>query len=166
MIYPSLNNILRKSSKRKFKKDFIKYLSLLDFNEFENLFFRYSTIIAKLSLRYDKIKNGFLSKNWFKRQNLKHKYRVLYDLFYTANITFVLKAVQDLDIINSKKVELILKIKETQNYLEVITSNRLELEPDPKRDDIIKFILLVADSVYTSNKLIQLMDELDEINKK
>jgi hypothetical protein len=158
-----LSIILKKCENKKFRIGYMRYLSSLDFNEFEELFSHYSTIIAKLLLRYQKNKIKLFSKNWFKLSNLEYKWHQLYRLFSLSNPYFVELNMNNLDIKNTKKMDLIMKINETRKELESIISNPIILNQNSNQEEIIKFNLIIIDSIYTSEKLTKLVDELNNI---
>ena len=158
-----LSTILKKCENKKFRIGYMRYLSSLDFNEFEELFSHYSTIIAKLLLRYKKNKIKFFSKNWFKISDLEYKWHQLYRLFSLSNPYFVELNMKNLDIKNTKKMELIMKIDETRRTLESIVSNPIALPQNTNQEDIIKFNLIIIDSIYTSEELTKLVEELNNI---
>ena len=158
-----LSIILKKCENKKFRIGYMRYLSSLDFNEFEELFSHYSTIIAKLLLKYQKNKIKFFSKNWFKLSSLEYKWYQLYRLFSLSNPYFVELNMRNLDVSNSKKTDLIIKINETRQALESIVSNPITLPENAKQEDIIKFNLIIIDSIYTSEELTKLVDELNNI---
>jgi len=158
-----LSIILKKCENKKFRIGYMKYLGSLDFNEFEELFSHYSTIIAKLLLKYQKNKIKFFSKNWFKLSSLEYKWYQLYRLFSLSNPYFVELNMRNLDVSNSKKTDLIIKINETRQALESIVSNPITLPENAKQEDIIKFNLIIIDSIYTSEELTKLVDELNNI---
>jgi hypothetical protein len=158
-----LTIILNKCERKKYRDGYIKYLKSLEYEEFENIFSYYSLVMAKLLIKYEKNKISFFSKKWLKFINIKYKWNMLYLIFLKANKKFVNLIIKNLDIKNSKKFELILKINETQNTLDSIISNPIKLSSNPKQEDIIKFNLIIIDSIYTSEKLTKLMDELNNI---
>ena len=158
-----LSIILKKCENKKFRIGYMRYLSSLDFNEFEELFSHYSTIIAKLLIRYQKDKIKFLSRKWFKLSDLEFKWHQLYKLFSLSNPYFVELNMKNLDIKNSKKMELVIKINETRKTLESIVSNPIALPKNSNQEDIIKFNLIIIDSIYTSEELTKLVDELNNI---
>ena len=158
-----LTIILNKCERKKYRDGYIKYLKSLEYEEFENIFSYYSLVMAKLLIKYEKNKISFFSKKWLKFINIKYKWNMLYLIFLKANKKFVNLIIKNLDIKNSKKFELILKINETQNTLDSIISNPIKLSSNPNQEDIIKFNLIIIDSIYTSEKLTKLMDELNNI---
>jgi len=158
-----LTIILNKCERKKYRDGYIKYLKSLEYEEFENIFSYYSLVMAKLLIKYEKNKISFFSKKWLKFINIKYKWNMLYLIFLKANKKFVNLIIKNLDIKNSKKFELISKINETQNILDSIISNPIKLSSNPNQEDIIKFNLIIIDSIYTSEKLTKLMDELNNI---
>ncbi len=158
-----LSDILNKCENKKFKDGYIKYLKSLDFNEFEELFSYYSGAIATLLIRYQKNKIKFFSNKWFKFHIIKYKWDLLYLIFSNANHDFVMNTSKNLDIKNTKKMDLIIKINETRQELESIVSNPIILTQNSSQEDIIKFNLIIIDSIYTSEKLTKLVDELNNI---
>ena len=158
-----LSIILKKCENKKFRIGYMRYLSSLDFNEFEDLFSHYSSIIAKLIIRYRKDKIKFFSKNWFKLSDLEYKWHQLYKLFSISNPYFVELNMKNLDIKNTKKIELIMKINETRKALDSIVSNPIALSQAATQEDIIKFNLIIIDSIYTSEELTKLIEELNNI---
>lgn len=159
----TISDILNKCSSDKFKKSYIKYLASLDFDEFEELFSKYSSTIAKLIIRYRKNKIKFFSRKWFKLSDLEYKWHLLYSMFVKSNNYFVDKITQNLEIKNNKKMSLLSKIIKTRQELESIISHPISLIPDPTVEDIIKFNLIIIDSIYTSEELTKLVDELNNI---
>lgn len=159
----TISYILNKCSSSKFEKSYIKYLASLDFDEFEKFFSNYSSIIAKLIIRYRANKIKLFSKKWFKLSNLEYKWHLLYSMFIKSNRNFVDKITQNLEIKNNKKMSLLSKIIKTRQELESIISHPISLIPDPTTEDIIKFNLIIIDSIYTSEELTKLVDELNNI---
>jgi len=158
-----LTFILNKCENKKFRVGYIKYLKSLDFEEFEEIFTYYSSVIAILLNKYKKYKIKFFSKRWFKFKVLIYKWNILYLIFSTANHSFVRLVGQNLDIKNAKKMELIMKINENRQILTSIVSNPIHLDLNPNQEDIIKFNLILIDSIYTSEELGKLVDELNNI---
>lgn len=158
-----LSVILDKSQNKKFRNEYIKYLKSLDFEEFEYIFSYYSSVLVKLLLRYKKNKIRLFSKKWFILKDIQIKWRILYLLFLDANYKFVKRTLDNLEIKNSKRMDLIIKINETKQALDSIISNPIKLTSNPKKEDIIKFNLIIIDSIHTSEELTNLMDKLNNI---
>ena len=90
-----LNVILKSITNKNVKHGFIKYLSSLDFEDFEYLLEHYFTAILRLMFRYKNKKANFLSKQWFinkkinsekRKKRLTRVFKVLY-LKYKVRIT-------------------------------------------------------------------------------
>lgn len=158
-----LTIILNKCENKKYRTGYIKYLKSLEFDEFENIFSHYSAVMATLLMRYKKIKTKFFSKKWIKLQAITYKWQMLYLIFSHANDKYVRLVGQNLEIRNSKKMELISKINETRQALDSIVSYPIKMAPNPKIDDIVRFDLILVDSIYISEELNNLIDELNNI---
>ena len=165
IMIPRLRTILDKCANKKFRNGYITYLKSLDYDEFEKTFNHYSTVIAKLLIKNKKNKVRIFSKIWFKIGNLEYKWEQLYKLFYMTNPYFVDLAFKNLNIKNNKRIELISKITEHRTTLNSIVSNLISLTQNPTQEEIIRFNLIIIDSIYTSEELEKLVEELNNMQQ-
>lgn len=162
-----LNIILDKCSKKKFKNGFIQYLKSLDFEEFEVLFNHYNSVLTRLMFRY-KEKNEkvrIFSKKWFRNENLKYKYDVINSLFYDSNMFFVEKINNKLENNNKRISELIIKVREINQSLEIIKNTNFSFGDVLNTKETINLITLLVEYTYNNNELKKVLAEIEELNK-
>jgi hypothetical protein len=162
-----LNVILKKCKNYKFRKGFIKYLSSLDFEEFEQIYNKYVRIIIRLIIRYRNKKIKFLSKDWFKNQILENKWDRLHTIFVESNFAFVTR-VNNNDRTKNNKTRKILTdidvVRETlKNINENVNAKTIEITDYSTQEEIFNFYVLLVDSIYLSLELEKLKDELYKI---
>ncbi len=162
-----LNIILNKCRKKKYKSGFISYLRSLDFEEFEILFNYYNSVIARLMFRY-KSKNekiSFLSKKWFRNEELNYKFSTLNLLFREANNIFVEKADKKISDNNKRISELLTKIQEIKKSLEYIKNAKLIFNENPDMIDMLNLIAILTEYIYNKNESQKIIDEINKLNK-
>lgn len=154
--------ILKKCQNRKFKKGFISYLSSLDFLEFKELYDHYTTVIAKMLIKY-KDKPKLFSKAYFIKDLLNYHFDKIYDMFSAANYSFVNKINIDLSNNNKRKDQLLTDIKERQEILSNLTSIPLVISQESTSEERITFIAFFVDSIYINKELNTMINELRQI---
>lgn len=160
-----LKDILSKMTNRNFKKGFTRYLSSLDYKEFDSIYNYYTSILIRLMNRYLTNKPKFLSKRWFKYKILYFKYSYLFYIFVKANSKFVLLSNKLLKENNDKIANLINDINEKRRILKNIASKPLILSENSTKEDLIKFHLSIVDNIYNAEILAKALEELKEIKK-
>lgn len=163
-----LSIILKKCKNTKYRQDFIKYLSTLEFDEFELLFKKYFYTISRfLSIYGDSnfklIENKaiFLSKIWWKNQRIKNKYYWFLKIFNDGNSKFVTDIVNKLNYKSKRTTEIRLEINYT--YIELENIINFELELNNNKDDLIRTSIYIAKSIMIKNKLEKLTEELKNL---
>mgnify|MGYP000848835058 CR=1 FL=1 len=154
-----LNLILKKSRYNyNFKKGYIKYLSSLDFKEFEELFSHYVEVIAIALKKYDTEKIKLLSKDWFKYKSLIRKYNTVFSIFFQANYDFTLDIIHRLEVRNNIKEEI---IKNMQLLLN-ISYNNIFSQDFKDKQNLIKLSICLSDWLYITHKLDSLNKQLED----
>lgn len=174
-----LSEILKKSSKSKYRTDFIKYLKSLDFNEFEIIFNHYMSIAIKFLTFYKVehfqektqnirneynidnkkyVKNKFLSKKWFNDKYFKNKYYDIFNIFMDANRDFVNIISDKIHEKNNKKAKILKEIINIKNTIENL--NNLEI---PISNESLQLCILINYQIYAKQELDRLLEELNNI---
>lgn len=154
-----LSTILKLSYKS--EKQYIKYLKSLDFEEFKEIYFHYMKIIIRYESIYKKQNAKKFSKNWFINRKIHNKYKNFNGLFVLSNINHIVKISNDLDISNNRKEELIKNIIDTRKTIDFLSKHPIILNENPTKEEIIKFNVLVIDSIYFNKKMKDLLNELN-----
>ena len=145
----TLNAILKKCKfNRKYKKNFILYLSSLDFDEFGFLYFYYTSIIIK---RY-KSEYKLFSKQWFKTFFLAYKLKYILNIFNSANSEYILRLKNNVEQLELLKNE----IDENFKILSKIQTD-LFIGENLKKDDIIRSSISLSESIFLTDKITKLM---------
>jgi hypothetical protein len=160
MINHRLNIILKKSSKSKYRKGFVKYLSSLDYKEFESLFLYYTNIISTLIIRYSTNKIKFLSKKWFNNLSINRKYNKLYYLFFNANSDYMAELSKNIQIRNEKREKLLQEIEQLQNIIKTLYSKEIIISTPLEQQNIIDMIILMSNAIDAEEELKKLIEEL------
>lgn len=154
-----LSTILDKCNRSKYRNEFIKYLTSLDFNEFEYLYNKYSELIIRTGYKYRNSKR--FSKNWLKKKLLDIKLKRLYLLFLQSNMYYVILSGENLKNRNEKRRVILKNIEESKELMRNLNNNRfLELSITPTYEDLIKLYILMMDNIYTKDRLDNLIKEL------
>lgn len=165
-----LNTILKKSSNKKYEKNFEKYLSSLDFEEYRNLFGFYIKIFARLKIRYNSKKRAF--KNLFKKSLLNSKYYKFIYIFRSGNIKFFDRYNSELQETNKETTTLMLDIEKTkitlQNLREswLLWSESLLKFNDVSKENMLFFNILLISIIHNNKEYERLVNELDKLTKK
>ena len=117
-----LNSILKTCSNKNARKGFIKYITSLDYIEFEVLFIHYTTIFAKLFIKYSSKKIKKFSKDWFKKKALDVKYDKMYALFADANFTFIIEFNKNLREKNIQREKILQEIEDVKKIINSVFS--------------------------------------------
>lgn len=155
-----LNVILDQCKNDKFRHGFVKYLSVLDFDEFEKVYDKYVGIIIRLIIRYNNKNIKFLSKDWLKNKILRLKWSKLHNIFVDSNSNFVVKINDNDKIQNIKTSKLLSDIKELINTLKNINESMLTIDDYSNPEDRIRFYILLSDTIYINAELETLTEEL------
>lgn len=172
-----LSIILKNSKKNKYKKNFIKYLSSLDFDEFEIIFNHYISIIFralsfyKVEYFFEKIhflrnkfgidnnkfiKNKFLSKKWFCDIKMTKKYHKIYDIFLEANSEYVEKIQNKLITKNNRKEKILTEIININNKIK-------NMDIEISNVNLTQFCSLIFYQIYIKIELERLVEEFNKI---
>jgi len=162
MIKNGLNDILRKCSNSKFRNGYIMYIKSLDFNEFEKIFIYYASVIQTVMLRY--INSSKFSKKWFKKYKLNYKFGKLYHIFFDANSTYLFEVSKNLAEVNSKREKILIDIDKNKKLLDNLLKEQIILIAPIDRNNLINFNVLIIDNIYLTNKLDNLIKELNILN--
>lgn len=154
--------ILKKCQNRKFKKGFILYLSSLEFKEFKELYDHYTTVIAKMLIKYED-KPKFFSKAYFIKDLLNYHFDKIYNMFSAANYPFVNKINIDLSNNNKRKDQLLIDIKEKQKILENLSTLQFTIYQMPTNEEIIKFSIVIIENLSINNELNNMINELKQL---
>jgi len=160
-----LSTILNKISNRKFRKGYIKYITSLDYKEYETLFVYNTEVVNVLSNRYLTKKYKFLSKGWFKSVSLKMKYDLFYNCFITANPQFMLDLNKNLKNRNRRREKILKSLADIREKIEKTYSMEIIIYDPPTFEDKVKLILMVANSISIEKELKMLLNEFNEFNK-
>ena len=158
-----ISSILKMCNNYKYKKNFIKYLSSLDFKEFEQIFVNYSKVISRLTVRYINNKPKTFSKKWFSVIFLENNFRKLYIIFSRANFAFVMRINNDLVNKLNKRDILLKRINENNIILNNISDKRIKIDTATTIADIIYFNILIIDNIYINEEQIKLIDEFNSM---
>jgi len=161
-----LNDILKKSLNYKFRKGFIKYLSTLEYDEFNEIYKHYTSILLTLIFRYRKDKFIIFSKKWFNYRILQYKYHYIFKLFFTANPKFIERSNIETKKYNNEVSNLIDLINEKSEILQNISKTPMFLTQYSTNKDFIKYYLVIVDNVYNYEILINAMNRLNELKQK
>lgn len=167
-----LNTILEKSSNRKYRKNFTKYLSSLDFKEYKILFGFYLKVLTRLMIRYNSMEKKAFSKKSFKNILLNYKYSKFIKLFLDGNKVFFDRYNDELKTTNTKTINLLLDIEKTKNSLQnlhtswLIWSNSLLKIDDVSKENIRYFNILLISIIHNNKQYERLVNELDDMTKK
>lgn len=163
-----LSVILKKCDNTKYRQDFIKYLSTLEFDEFELLFNKYLVIISRFlniysDLSFTMFKNNaiFLSKKWWKNQRMKNKYCCFFKIFNDGNPKFITDIENKLKYKSKRYTEIALNLKDAQIEMENIIS--VELKISNNKEDLIRTSIYISKTIMIKNKLEKLSEELNKL---
>ena len=165
-----LNTILKKSSNSKYEKNFEKYLSSLDFEEYRDLFGGYLVVFTRLMIRYRSKKKTI--KNWFNNHLLKAKYYKFIGIFMNGNRVLFDRYNNELQEINKGTTNLIIDIEKAKISLQnlraswLIWSDSLLKFNDVSRENMIFFNILLISIIHHNKEYERLVIELDELTKK
>jgi hypothetical protein len=160
-----LSVLLKNCLKRKFRREFSKYLKSLDFEEFNYIYDHYSHVLGFMLNKYMLNKPKFLSKRWFKYKILYKNFEMLFNIFFIANPDFIKKSHDLLREKNKRASKLIGDIVELQTTLLITHSKTVILTSQSTQDDLNKFFVYLVSNMYNTKELEKLTDELKELKK-
>lgn len=159
-----LSELLKKCSNKKYRAGYIKYLSALDYKEYEKIFLYYFEVISVLLIRYDKGYKKY-SKKWFKYKKINKLYDRLYNLFFESNHVFLLVATENLKKSDEQKEKIFQKIEEIKKSIQSIFETEIVVNIPPTNKDYISIMLLIINTLYAKNELNKLLEELNKFKK-
>jgi len=165
MITHSLNIILKKSLNYKFRRGFIKYLSSLDYEEFESLFVYYANIISTLLIKYSNKKIRFLSRDWFKYKILNIKYDIFFFLFIKGNREFLLEISKSMTQRNEEREKTLNEIDRLQHIINDLYAKEILVNVSFTQQDKIEVITLIYVAIDTAKELEKLLNSLNHDKK-
>jgi len=161
-----LNVILKNITNKNVKHGFIKYLSSLDFEDFEYLLEHYLTVIVRLMFRYKNKKANFLSKQWFINKKINSKYRKIAMAFYDANFDYCIKISDKIQQKDKHIINLLNNISENKKVLKNLENIQLFLTDMENEKEIIEFTSLIISTIFVKKELEKLYDEIEKLNKQ
>lgn len=161
-----LNVILKSITNKNVKHGFIKYLSSLDFEDFEYLLEHYLTAILRLMFRYKNKKANFLSKQWFINKKINSKYRKIAMVFYDANFDYCIKINDKIQQKDNYIINLLNNISENKKVLKKLENIELFLTDMENEKEIIEFASLIISTIFVKKELEKLYEEIGKLNNK
>jgi hypothetical protein len=157
-----LNTILKTCYNKNSRKGFIKYITSLDYNEFENMFLHYTTVFAHLFIKYSSKKIKKYSKDWFKEIVLNDKYDKIYALFAEANFSYILEFNKNIGERNKKREKILQEIEDVKKIINSVFSKEFVINLPPSQYQKIEILMLICNSIYAENELKRLIEELNK----
>lgn len=155
-----LSVILKKCSNKKFRNGFVKYLTSLDFVEFNALFIYYINVIGLMLHKYNKNKIRFFSIKWFKKKIVDYKYNQLYYIFSDANFAFITIINENMKHENVRSQIILDEIDDIKNSIENLYNKELVINLPLSKEDVIELSVLIIDNIYLRDELKKLVDEI------
>ena len=161
-----LNVILKNLSNYKYKCGFIKYLSSLNFDDFEKLLNYYLSIILRLTLRHKNKKANFLSKQWFINRYINSIFLKITMVFYDANFDYFIKIDKNIQKKNNIIINLLNNIYENQNTLKNLEKIKVYLIDMKTDKEIVEFASLAISTIFVKQELEKLYNEIEKLNNQ
>lgn len=157
-----LSKVLKNCKNKKYRKDFINYLSTLEFDEFEILYNKYFYIIIRFLAIYGNYNNArIFSENWWKNQKIKNTYNLFLSIFNDGNSKFVICIQNKLIYKSQRAVDITIELTKSQHELENILKIKLNISNN--KDDIIRASIYIIKTIILKNKLQKLSEELKSL---
>lgn len=156
---PRLSKVLKNCKNKKYRKDFIKYLSTLEFEDFEILYNRYFYMITRFLAIYGNYNNArIFSENWWKIQKIKNMYKSFLSIFNDGNSKFVIYIQNKLIYKSQRSMDITIELTKSQQELENILKIKLNISNN--KEDIIRATIYIIKTIILKNKLQKLSEEL------